>query len=391
MELSGTHRVALSLMDAASDAGLTCRALVCMNDKIGLSERDSRIQWPNRRHGKSESLLTKVIKTLAALRQATQLAQEADIVLAVCPPSTVIGWWAGLRSSTPVIGWVHYDVKGRKRETLGATNSRIRDWIQNRLYYNFMPRMPYLAFVSHATANNMARDRKLETLPLGWRTLPNIFQRTSTSDASTTLQYLATIKERREPIVIFLGRLAHQKRWEDALQAAIELQALGVAAQWVFLGDGPEKKRFLAAMAVSPIKERLHWLGSDPNALPVLAQTNALVLTSRYEAWPTVILEAFDLGIPVVSYNCPSGPAEMLGHQERGWLTPEDPRSLAIALAERFSPSCTEEVRLRCVAGRSFLAAHQPKKVMKEWLDYFETILASKSKPLRRQQRKILE
>jgi glycosyltransferase involved in cell wall biosynthesis len=381
MELSGVHRAALNLMDAASDAGMTCRALVCMNDKLGLSDRDPRILWPNRRFGRSESLLSKVVKVPAALRQAVRLARQADIILAVCPPSAVVARWAELCSGTPAIGWVHYDMEGRKREAVGATSSRLRDWIQNRLYYDFMPRMRRLAFVSEATASSMTRGRNLDALPPAWCVLPNIFLPASFSETSTAAARMQTIKAIGEPVLIFLGRLARQKRWEDALKAAADLQDLGVAAQWVFLGDGPERQDFQAAVAASPVRDRLHWLGSDSNALPVLAQADALVLTSLYEAWPTVILEAFDHGVPVVAYDCPSGPAEMLGRQERGWVTPEDPRSLALALAERLSPSGAAEAQRRCIAGRRLLEGHRPARAMAAWTAYFESILDNRSEP----------
>jgi glycosyltransferase involved in cell wall biosynthesis len=383
LELSGTHRAALNLMHAASEAGMICHALVCMNDKLGLSNEDSRILWPNRSLGTSESFLTKVVKALAALGQAVRLARKADVVLAVCPPSTFIAWWAGLRSGTPVVGWVHYDLEGRKREAVGATSSVFRDWIQNRLYCNFMPRMRYLSFVSKATAASMARSRNMDALPAGWRVLPNIFQPPKSSGSTSAVARLRTVKSTGEPVFVFLGRLVRQKRWEDALEAAAALQNLGIAAQWIFLGDGPERQDFQAALAASPVRNRLHWLGSDPNALLVLAQADALVLTSLYEAWPTVILEAFDLGVPVVAYDCPSGPAEMLGPQERGWITPEDPRSLALALAELLSPSGAREAKRRSNAGRLFLEEHLPQRAMAAWIGYFESIVENRARPSR--------
>lgn len=352
-----------------------------MTDKIGLSEHDSRIHWPNRRYGHGESMLSKALKAVSALQQSASLAKEADIVLAVCPPSAVVGLWAGWRSDVPLVGWVHYDVMGRQRESLGSTSSLFRDWIQNRLYYGFMPRIRHLAFVSEATANSMTRFRRLRARPPGWQALPNIYQRADSEPTSTSLPQLMRIKEKNEPVIVFLGRLARQKRWDHALLAAQELQALGVAAQWVFIGDGPEQPAFRTARDASPARERIHWLGSDPNALPSLAQADALVLTSLYEAWPTVILEAFDLGVPVISYDCPSGPAEMLGSQERGIVTPEDPKSLAMALAERFSPANVEGTAQRCAAGRKFLARHQPEQALAAWLSFFTSIIGER--PLR--------
>ncbi|MCK6682147.1 MAG: glycosyltransferase [Thermoanaerobaculia bacterium] len=224
----------------------------------------------------------------------------------------------------------------------------------------------------------MAKGRRRRSVPPGWQVLPNLFVAGCFEEASASLERFEGIKALGEPVLLFLGRLAHQKRWEDTIRAAEELQRLGVRAQWVFLGDGPQRSAFLNMLAASSARDRLHWLGSDPNPRPVLARASALVLTSLYEAWPTVILEAFDLGVPVVSYDCPSGPSEMLGNQERGWLTSENPKSLAAAVAELLSPGGTEEACRRTEAGRSFVDAHRPEKAMAAWLNYFDHVHAGR-------------
>lgn len=378
MDLTGSHRVALNLMDAAADAGLTCRGLVCMNDNIRLSERDHRFSWPNAALGRGGSLPLKALKAVCAVWQTWRLARQADIVIAVCPPSAVVASIACSVSRTPLIGWVHYDVEGRRREPVGSTTSRLRDWMQDRLYYSFVPRLPHLAFVSDAASRSMAKGRRRRSVPPGWQVLPNLFVAGCFEEASASLERFEGIKALGEPVLLFLGRLAHQKRWEDTIRAAEELQRLGVRAQWVFLGDGPQRSAFLNMLAASSARDRLHWLGSDPNPRPVLARASALVLTSLYEAWPTVILEAFDLGVPVVSYDCPSGPSEMLGNQERGWLTSENPKSLAAAVAELLSPGGTEEACRRTEAGRSFVDAHRPEKAMAAWLNYFDHVHAGR-------------
>lgn len=377
LEFSGTHRIALNLMEALSADGHDCRALVCMSDKTGLSEQHPRILWPNRQFGTSESLFTKLRKAFAAMRQSRILASEVDCLLAVCPPSALIASWASWRSGKPVIGWVHYDVAGRQREPVGATTSRLRDTLQNWLYYRLMPRLTYLVFVSQATAASMARQQHLSTPPETWQALPNLYQRAAFGSASTTLERVAAVKRMGQPIILVLGRLSRQKRWEDALAAALIFHRQGVAAQWIFVGDGPEQAAFLTAYEASPIKERLHWFGNDPNPLPVLAEADALVLTSLYEAWPTVIMEAFDLGVPVIAYDCPSGPDEMLGGNARGWTTKESPEALARALAERFSPPGAEQARQRSQAAQHFLDGFRPQPAILAWRAYLEKVMAT--------------
>lgn len=367
LELNGTHRVALNLMDAGPSAGLVCQGLVCMSDKVGLTDTDARLAWPTRALGRSESLWTKLRKAFTVLRVATGMARQADVLLATCPPSSVIASWAGWRAAKPVVGWVHYDAIGRRRERAGSTGGWLRDALQNLLYFHFVPRLRHLFFVSDATRHSLARSVHWSGPPAGWRTVPNPYRPAGFAPSSRCLTAWQAIRSRREPMLLFLGRLARQKRWEAALAAAEHLHSLGILAQWVFIGDGPERLAFSAAIEASPVRERLHALGADPNPLPLLADADALVLTSLYEAWPTVILEAFDLGVPVVAYDCPSGPADMLGAGQRGWLTAEQPAALAAALAERLDPGRQAEVQRRTAAAQAFLAAFRPEQALPVW------------------------
>lgn len=374
LELSGTHRAALNLMAASDEVQVSCQALVCMTDKTGLSATDARIVWPAPARQRSESLLAKLRKAVIALREATRLARESDCILGTCPPSSLIARWAGWLSGKPVVGWVHYDAEGRRRERVGATGGWLRDSVQNLLYYRFMPRLQHLVCVSESTLVSMVRERG-GPRPSGWVALPNLYLRSAFTAGSATLPRLAAIRALGQPIVLVLGRLVRQKRWEDALAAAVDLQSLGVPAQWVFVGDGPERAAFEAVLAASPVRDRLHWLGTDPNPLPLLAQCDALAMTSLYEAWPTVILEAFDQGVPVVAYNCPSGPAEMLGWGERGWVTDERPDALAQALAERFGADGAARAHRRSEAGRRFLDSFEPAQALPRWRDYLDRVV----------------
>lgn len=375
LELSGTHRVALNLMDAAASVHVDCRALVCMSDKTGLSETDQRIIWPESVRQRSESLFVKLRKTIAALREATRLARESDCIIGTCPPSSVVAWWAGLRSGKPAIGWVHYDADGRRREPAGSTTGWLRDSVQNLIYFHFMPRLSRLVCVSESTLASMARRRGFR--PPGWVSLPNPYLRNAFAAQSTALPRLRAIRASGEPVILVLGRIVRQKRWEDALAAAVELHGLGRRVQWAFVGDGPEREQFEAACRASPVRDRLHWLGADPNPRPLFGECDALAMTSLYEAWPTVILEAFDLGLPVVAYDCPSGPAEMLGGGERGWITREEPRALAEALAECLDPQGQGEARRRAAAGREFLKGFEPAQALPRWRAYLERVVTS--------------
>lgn len=119
----------------------------------------------------------------------------------------------------------------------------------------------------------------------------------------------AALQGRR--FVACIGRLVEQKDPATALRAFATASSardhvLAVA------GDGPLREALHALASELGLDGRIAWLGEMRNPYPVMAGAEALLLTSRWEGSPNVLLEAMALGTPIVATDCPGGVRELL-------------------------------------------------------------------------------
>lgn len=133
--------------------------------------------------------------------------------------------------------------------------------------------------------------------------------------------------------ILTVGSLKDQKNHSLLLRAFADLQY--PEARLMLLGQG-EKETALRAMAAKlGIADRVVFAGFHPDPTPFYQTADLFVLSSDYEGFGNVIVEALSCGTPVVTTDCPSGPAEILENGKYGHLVPvRDPQALADAMRE---------------------------------------------------------
>jgi glycosyltransferase involved in cell wall biosynthesis len=134
---------------------------------------------------------------------------------------------------------------------------------------------------------------------------------------------------------ISVGRLTEQKDVATLIRAFALARRDGMDRDLVIAGDG-EQRAMLEALAKDlGVASNTHFLGHCPNPYPIVRNARALVLSSIWEGFAYVPIEAMALGVPVISTSCPSGPVEILGKGEFGLLVPpRDPPRLANAMRD---------------------------------------------------------
>jgi len=113
--------------------------------------------------------------------------------------------------------------------------------------------------------------------------------------------------------IVSAGRLVKRKGFDDLLEAYARAQP---PLPLCILGEGVEQARLNARVGALGLSRRVCFLGYAKNPFAIVARAEMFVSPSHCEGFPNAIAEAMALGVPIVSTDCPSGPAELLDEVE---------------------------------------------------------------------------
>ena len=131
--------------------------------------------------------------------------------------------------------------------------------------------------------------------------------------------------------VVAVGRLEAVKDYATLIDAAALLDDPRIA--FTILGEGSEHAALQKRIDDRPSRTQVTLAGHIDNPFPVIAGAGAFALTSVRESFGNVLVEALCLGVPVISTDCPHGPAEILDAGRYGLLVPVgDAEALAEAV-----------------------------------------------------------
>ncbi|MGU3392450.1 glycosyltransferase [Sphingomonas sp. M1A8_2b] len=132
--------------------------------------------------------------------------------------------------------------------------------------------------------------------------------------------------------IVTLGVLKEQKNQALLLHAFAKIRARRLA-RLAIVGDGALRPMLEELAATLGITQDVIFAGYDLDPWPWLASADVFALSSDYEGFGNVLVEALHVGLPVVSTDCESGPREILSDGTYGRLVPcNDPSALATAI-----------------------------------------------------------
>jgi glycosyltransferase involved in cell wall biosynthesis len=154
--------------------------------------------------------------------------------------------------------------------------------------------------------------------------------------------------------VLAAGRLTPQKGFDMLIRAWVGVAPAHPDWKLRICGSGQHQERLKRQVTARGLTDSIEMPGAR-NLSEEMANASIFVLSSRYEGFPLVLLEAMSKGMAVVSFDCPTGPAEMLDDYRNGILVPaENVTALAASIRELIED---ENLRRRCAAGAVETAA----------------------------------
>ena len=214
------------------------------------------------------------------------------------------------------------------------------------LVRRFYPEADAIAAVSRGVAQDLARTAHLpeELITLVY----NPVDAEAVTRAGQMLLEHPWLTDRSHPLILGVGRLHRQKDFPTLIRA-FAIARKGRDLRLVILGEGNERKMLETLCHQLGVRDDVFMPGFVDNPYAWMSRASLFVLSSAWEGFALVLLEALASGCPVISTDCPNGPCEILQDGAYGPLVPiGNPEAMAAAmLATLAAPPDAARLRAR--------------------------------------------
>ena len=118
------------------------------------------------------------------------------------------------------------------------------------------------------------------------------------------------------------------------------------------IGDGEDRAKLEDFIRSKKLTQSVELIGKTDNVCKYYQEAEIFCLSSRFEGFPMVLLEALAFGIPVVSFDCETGPAEILDNTGSILVAPNDTHQLSKSLIELMNDSQQRESIIKKVKSK---------------------------------------
>lgn len=178
--------------------------------------------------------------------------------------------------------------------------------------------------------------------------------------------------------VIAVGRLDYQKGFDRLIQVWELVQKTGKYTDWNLdiFGQGEWKEWLQLLIDEKHLSDTLHINKPTNRIYEEYAKSSIIVMTSNYEGFGMVLVEAMACGVPAIAFDCQCGPKDIIRHGENGLLVRNgDIEGLAAAMMKLMDDEAYRQ-RLSDKA-KGIISTYAEETVMQQWITLFTTLVNS--------------
>ena len=172
--------------------------------------------------------------------------------------------------------------------------------------------------------------------------------------------------------VIAVGRLDYQKGFDRLIDAWQIVCSTGLFQEWRLdiFGQGEWKDMLKARIKEYGLQNSLHLNEPTKEIAKEYADSSMLVMSSNYEGFPMVMIEAMACGLPVVTFDFKCGPRDIIKDEENGLIVPDgDIQALADAMMRLMANESLRQTM--SVEARKVTETYSEEVVMGKWVSLF--------------------
>jgi glycosyltransferase involved in cell wall biosynthesis len=183
----------------------------------------------------------------------------------------------------------------------------------------------------------------------------------------------------RKKIIVAAGRLAEQKGYDRLIEAFYPVAVAHPEWELQIYGRGPDRRKLQKMINERGIAAQAHLMGWTDQLDAILSEAAIFALSSRFEGLPLVGIEAMSKGLPIVAFDCPRGPRELVRDGANGYLVANGDVPAFTQALDRL----VVDAQLRDAMGKASLddaRQYQMSAVGEQWEHLIANLLSSSSR-----------
>lgn len=245
-------------------------------------------------------LLSDVLKLRKILRSL-----QADLIICTEYPFSIAAVLAGVKKRSTLVSWEHHHY----------------NWLEKNKFWTSLfnlayPKLDAIVCLNKGEAAHYSKFTKTVIIP-------------------NFIESKGKASDLNSKTILSVGWLIPRKGIDMMMATAKDILQKHPGWKWKLIGDGEMKDHVLKFIAEEKLQDRFMLQAPvNTNIEEEYQHASLFVLSSRYEAFPMVLLEAMAAGVPCISFDCPSGPADIIQHNKTGLLVEkENTKKLAWAVS----------------------------------------------------------